>query len=366
MSHLEQGRRGKYWKDDLPEGLSLVRRSDRIVSVIMAVTLAVAAILVVRSMMGGTSLYHTAPLLTAPFFTCGAYYMIRTRLWTFVAVAILMAAVYFLGLPEGVLYLLLFVTVGATGCVALVNIVQRIIFYRVVRTVEYINIKGRLGIWDRAVAFIFNIPGDLDTRNIVIDYDLRRDKLPWREMSGTISLALMTGMLLWIYISMNPAFIGNASGYNIPVYVFSLVLLIPLLVLPWSIFKSLDVRIETNYRDYRIYDGIKATLTRMALPVFAALIFVMIAINNTSIFIVLAYILTSGITITLVIIFTSVIYYVSFEPATVDDINSKWKLLRPAPLLMGLDREDKTDFDRLPGTPVRDKSDFGRLNVPRR
>ncbi len=365
MSRLEQGLNGSYWKDDLPDGLSLIRRSDRYVLLIMAATLLVVAAVAVCGLLGDMPLQQAAPLLTAPFFTCGAFHMLRTRPWTMAAVLTLMVALLLLRLPQALMYLLLFVTVGAVGCVVLVNAVQRVIFYRVMRSIEYINIKERLGAWDRTVAFIFNIPRDLDTRNIAIDHDLCRDRLPWKEMGGTISLALMVGMLLWIYISMNPAFIHGASDYSIPVHLFSLVLLIPLLVLPWAIFKSMNARIETNYRDYRIYDGIKATLSRMALPVLAALFFVIIAINSTSPVVVLAYILTSGVMITLVIIFTSVIYYVGFEPATVDDIRAKWRLLQPAPLLMGLGRDQGIGLGGIPGTPERDLSDCGRLLPPR-
>lgn len=362
--HLEQGRNGKYWKDSIPDGLSLIRPSDRMTLIIAVLSLLGSSIIIVYKYLIGDPLYNSIPLLTSLFFFCGAFYMIRNKLWMFISVMLIIIAILTLKLPDMLFYLVLFITLGATGCVALVNAIQRWMFYRIIRIVEYINIKKKLSFWDRALAFAFNVPGDLDTRNIVLDYDLRRDKLPWREMGETIFLALMVGMLLWIYISMNPALMGNSSNYNIPMYVFSMVLLIPLLVLPWSIFKSLNVRIQTNYRDYRFYDGIKATLIRMALPVFATLFFVVIAINNTSILIVLAYIITSGVTIALVIVFTSVIYYVIFEPVIVNDIKSKWKVLRPAPLFVGLEKKERSDFDEVPGTPMRDKTDFGKLNFP--
>ncbi len=362
--HLEQGRNGVYWKDNLPDGLSLIRPSDKMTLIIALLAILGSTVVILYRIFNGEPLYNSIPILTSLFFFCGAFYMICNRLWMFISVMILIIAIVLLKLPDMLFYLILFVTLGAAGCVSLVNAIQRWIFYRIIRTVEYINIKKKLSFIDRAVVFAFNIPGDMDTRNILLEYDMRRDKLPWKEMGGTIFLGLMVGMLLWIYMSMNPAFMGNSSNYNTPMYVFSLVLLIPLFVLPWSIFKSLNVRIETNYREYRFYDGIKATLIRMALPVFATLIFIVIAINNTNIFIVLAYIITSGVTIALVIIFTSVIYYVMFEPILVNDINSKWKVLRPAPLFVGLDKREKVNFEEIPGTPLRDKKDFGKLAIP--
>ncbi len=363
---LEQGRKGAYWEDVPSKGLSLIRMSDKITISIAVLSLICSLALISYLFLNGGSLYNLIPLITAPFFVCGAIYMVRNKIWLFISVLAVMFVIWYLDLPDMLLYLVMFITLGASGCVSIVSAIQRWMFYRVMRVAEYVNIKRKLSSFDKAIAFAFNIPEDLDTRNVILDHSVCRSHLPWKEMGGTISLGLMVGMLLWIYISMNPAFMGNTSEYNVPMYVFSLVLLIPLIVLPWSIFKSLNVRIETNYRDYKFYNGIRATLTRMALPVFAALVFVIMAINKTSILTVMAYILTSAFTIALVIVFTSAIYYVMFEPDVVRDIIGKWHIFRPVPLFVGLEKSDGSSFDDLPGTPVRDKKDYGSLTLNRR
>jgi hypothetical protein len=98
----------------------------------------------------------------------------------------------------------------------------------------------------------------------------------------------------------------------------------------------------------------------MVLPMFAALMYVLIAIQENDIKAVLMFIGISIIMIIVVIVFTSGIYYAYFENKLVDDIVSKWKIFRPVDLLMtvGDEAEKKKDF---PGTPKRDMTDYGEL-----
>ena len=194
-----------------------------------------------------------------------------------------------------------------------------------------------------------------------MDYNLKRASIPWSEIRETITLGLMIGMFLWIYISMSPKFASLGMFGNTPVYIFAIVLYIPVIVMPWSIFNSLHVRIKTRYRDFSLYEGIKGTIKRMVLPMFAALIYVLSAFHDNDVMAVLTFIGTSIVMIIIVIVFTSGIYYAYFENKLVDDIVAKWKVFRPVELLMtvGDDDNKKKDF---PGTPKRDLTEYGELS----
>jgi len=254
--------------------------------------------------------------------------------------------------------------IGVPGVVALVDAFQRTIFYRVLRRIEYINVKSKLSLKDKLTAFLFNIPEDLDTRNITMDYELSRTKFPWREVGNSLTLGMMVGMFIWIYISMNPSFMNLSIETSIPLLMFTLILYIPILVMPWSIFRSLNVRIETGYRDFKVYNGIRATLQRMAVPIVAALFFVLVAINTSDIRAVAFYIFLSAAMIVVILTAVSVLYYWIFEAVIINDIVSKWKMFRPVPVFVGLETADKKgSWDDLPGTPRRDKSDFGKLTL---
>ena len=136
---------------------------------------------------------------------------------------------------------------------------------------------------------------------------------------------------------------------------------IPVIVMPWSIFMSLNVRIRTKYRDFYLYSGIIETLKRIILPMFAALVYLLIAVNKSGFMSVLAYIILSVVITAFIIGLTSLIYYAFFERKIVNDIVSKWKVFRPISLLMEID-DARDGITKYPGTPVRDTNDFHSLD----
>ena len=364
--HIEKGKNEDFWADELPDGISLLRPFDKYT--IMAALLGFAisfAYGIYQITFSHSLIYDVVPWLTLPFFICGLMYYVRVKYWVLLIFIAVGVAMWLLNVPQAAIYLLMFVLVGSAGVVTLVDAIQRLIFYRALRSIEYLNIKNKLTFLDRAVAFMFNVPEDMDTRNVTMDHDLSRTKIPWRDVRDTVMLGLMVGLFIWIYLSMNPSFMNLTTESSIPLFVFALILYIPVIVLPWSIFRSLNVRIETNYRDFNIYNGIKATLQRMAVPVVGALFFVLIAINTSNIVTVAYYIGLSALMIVVIVALVSILYYWLFELVTVNDVISKWKMFRPVPVFVGLKNEEKKrSLDDVPGTPRRSKDDYGDLSIP--
>ena len=363
---IEKGKNGDFWANKLPEGISLIRPFDKY-TIIAAVAGSILALVygIYLTTFSHAVIYDVVPWMTIPFFVCGLIYYVRVKYWILLVFIAIGVVLWFVGIPQSAIYLLMFVLVGAAGVVTLVDAIQRMIFYRVLRSVEYLNIKSKLTFSDRIIAFLFNIPEDMDTRNLTMDHDISRTKIPWKDVRETVMLGLMVGLFIWIYLSMNPSFMDLTNESSIPLFMFTLILYIPVIVLPWSIFKSLKVRIETNYRDFYIFNGINATLQRMAVPIIGALFFVLVAINTSDILTVAYYITLSAITIVVIVAFVSILYYWLFESVIVGDIISKWKLFRPVPIFVGLkEGEKKSSFDDVPGTPRRGKDDYGELIIP--
>lgn len=351
-----------------PKELSLMRQIDKLNGIAFIISfIACMAILMVLSALDMSGTTQAVALLSAPFFLVGLFVYIENRKWIYLAaLAVVDVALYLLKIDPMIIFYVSFVAVGAAGVVGVVVLLQRFMFYRVIGIVEYLNVKEKLSIWDKAVAFFFSIPKDMDTRTLTMNYNLKRASIPWNEMLQTISLGLMIGMFLWIYIVMNPAFMDaeTMQGNTIST-MFLLVLYIPLLVLPWSIFKSLNVRVETRYRDFTLHDGIKETLKRMAVPLFASFMFVLIAINTMSLDAVFMIIILSVIFNVVVIGLTSVFFYVMFEAPLVDDIVSKWRVFRPVSITMDIGNDIRMNDD-VPATPRRDMKDYGTLEFPDR
>ena len=374
--NLKLGMKGGVWQNDSMKELDLLGQYDRLILLVFTIAFlaCITGMIVMVSM--GIAILKSAMLLTAPFFLLGLMWYNHTKKWsTLIIILVISVALYlYLHYSNGFyfssqfylegdflfLFAIDFIFVGSVGVASFVSALQRLIFYRVITIIQGMNIKDKMNRREKLVAFFFNVPNDIDTRDLTMDYNLKRASVPWHEIWETMTLSLMIGMFLWIYISLSPNFGTDAFAQGMPVYIFAIVLYIPVIVMPWSIFNALHVRVKTKYRDFSLYEGIKGTIKRMVLPMFAALMYVLIAIQENDIKAVLMFIGISIIMIIVVIVFTSGIYYAYFENKLVDDIVSKWKIFRPVDLLMTVGDEAEKKKD-LPGTPKRDMNDYGEL-----
>ncbi|MDD4222347.1 MAG: oxidoreductase [Methanomethylophilus sp.] len=363
MMHLEEGNKQSYWADGLPVGISVLRPFDRVQLAVWTLSFFICGVYAVWRVVGGTAVYDVLQWMALPFAVCGGLYFLHHKIW--VPLIVLLAAVavlYVAGLPHYLIYALAYVFVGAVGVAAVVDALQRQIFYRTLNRVRYLNLKKHLSLTDRFTAFLYNIPPDLDTRNLSISAPPVRRRFPWRNLGSSVVLSLGVGMFFWIYLSMNPSFVTVDYSQSVPLFIFTLMLYIPVLILPFSVFQSLDARLVTGFRDFRLYNGAVATIQRMAVPVFAALVFVLLALDQDEPGRVLAYIALSAVMILFTVGITALIYYYAMAAQTAADIRTKWKLFIPVPLYGGL-AEPKEEA-AVPGTPVRDETDFGRLTLP--
>jgi len=364
------------WDSDSIKELNLMGTYDKFVLTVFIISfvLCVTGMFILVTM--GIEILNSAMLLTAPFFILGLLWYYHTKKWSTLILIIAITVGLYLYLHNGfefnkefylegdfiLAFVIDFIFIGSVGVVAFVSALQRMIFYRVVSDVQSMNLKDKMNWHEKLVAFLFNVPHNIDTRYITMNYNLKRASIPWHEIWETMYMGLMVGIFLWIYISMSPKFANLGVFTNVPVYIFAIVLYIPVIVMPWSIFNALKVRVRTKFRDFELYTGIKDTIKRMVLPMFAALIYVLSAFHDNDFMSVVTFIGTSILMIIIVIVFTSAIYYIYFENKLVDDIVAKWKVFRPVDLLMSVDEETDKRAE-FPGTPKRDLKDYGDLAI---
>ena len=174
-------------------------------------------------------------------------------------------------------------------------------------------------------------------------------------MVNTMLLALLFCMFLWVYLFLNPSFDIGAEG--VPIYTFTIVLYLSVIVMPWSIFNTLNARICTEYRDFKLYNGFLETFKRMFLPVFAAILFLAAAVSTEPDN--LYYVGMSLLMIIVMIVFTSVMYYTDNETRVIKDILDKWDQFQPTSIYSGYSESGRKSSldDGVPGTPRRNPSD---------
>lgn len=363
------------FRENNSRDLGLLSKYDKLVLIVFAVTLlSCVGATVFMILVFNVNIVNSMMIVTSPFFILGLMWYNHEKKWH-VLIFIIGLSVLIYHFTHGwideftvgtqysskgdflLLFAIDFILIGSFGVASVVSAVQRFLFFRIVSMIRSINLKEDMSMMEKIIAFMFNIPSDLDTRSLDMNTNLCRASIPWREIRETMGMSLMIATFIWIYFSMSPTFSAISSFSNIPMYVFAIILYVPVLVMPWSIFYALDVRVKTSFRSFKLYSGIKGTIERIMLPVFAALIYVLIAFRNNDPMTVLTFIGTSIMMIVLVTVFTSTIYYTYFENKLVDDIVPKWKTFNPEELLITVnDQQPKREY---PGTPQRDMTDFG-------
>ena len=340
--------------------ISTLSFTDRLLLVIFAISFCLAIVGLQILPIYGVSVFVSAIVASSPLAIVGIAYCVSYRKNYLLALfTLLVIGMLFLTVDMNWILAISSIGVGLIGVLALVSVFQKAIFYPVIASIEYLNIKPRLSFSERVVSFLFSISGDLDTRNIEIDDNLNRASIPWGEMASTMRLSFMAGLFIWIYISMNPSWLSFGSFSDVPVYLFSVMLYIPLLVMPFSIFMSLNVRISTKYRDFRVYDGVKMTLYKMVVPIVAAFIYVFLAVNNNGIWDVAYFILLSAFFNLIINTLACLLFYRSFEGTVINEIRSKWSVFRPISMTMVIEDDNPVIKEDVPDTPRRDMSDLG-------
>ncbi len=343
------------------------REHIRLLSMIDRILLAIFAASFIIAMLGlqilgraDVSVFVSAVVASSPLAFVGVAYCVCYRKnYLLGLLALSIIGMVILSVDMSWILAVSSIAIGIIGVLALVSIFQKAIFYPVVASIEYLNIKSDLSMFDRMVSFMFSISGDLDTRNIEIDTNLNRASIPWKEVASTMRLSFMAGLFIWIYISMNPSWMTFGSLSDVPVYLFSLMLYIPLMVMPFSIFMSLNVRISTKYKDFKIYDGVKMTLYKMLVPILAAFFYVLVAVNHNGIQAVVYFILLSAFFNLFINTLACLLFYRSFESPVVNEIRSRWSVFRPISMMMVVEDDDPVTKENVPDTPRRDMSDLG-------
>jgi len=338
-----------------PSKVSLIRRSDR-TTIVLFIALFIASIVAYWVLMTyyEFTVYTGLPTMAIPFFVIGAvFYVVNRRYYAMMFIAAVSIISFFI-LPSSVLFIL-YLLVCAEGVAQMIEVIQRLIFYDIMTSVQNVNVKTRPSLFDRIVVFFFNVPVDLDTRNLTIDMTVSRNKIPWMDMVNSMLLALLFCMFIWIYVFLNPSISIGTTG--VPIYTFTIILYLSMIVIPWTIFNTMNARVVTEYRDFSLYSGFMETFKRMFLPIFAALLFLVGALFAGPD--QLYYVAMSLAMIVAMTVFTSVMYFTSNEMDVVGDILDRWSEFQPTDIYSSYGKKGERSSlkDHVPGTPRRDPED---------
>ena len=343
------------------EKISLLRKRDKFTILMFAALLAASVVVyIILLKFYGFTIYTGLPAMAIPFFAIGVVNHILNRNYVMIALIIAASLISYFLLPSSILFII-YLLICSEGLASVVEVIQRATFYRIMGAIEFINVKERLNIWEKLIRFFFNIPQNLDTRRLTMDLNITRSKFPWSDVLISFMMVLLFSMFLWMYVFINPDVTVETEG--VPIYTFTIVLYICLLVMPWSIFNTLRVRIASDYRDFSVYQGLVGTMVRMFIPLFIVLLFLFV-LTFTGIQ-ELKYVGMSLVLIAAMLLSTYAMFFTWSEINLVNDITEQWDRFRPIELYSRFMSDDlfSTKNADVPGTPKRDPKDCFRPEI---
>lgn len=126
--------------------------------------------------------------------------------------------------------------------------------------------------------WLYDIPDVLDTGSLSITDCAPRRVFPWRAFRTALVWEVVFSAILAVYISLNPFFLGGADSTQQFTTLFSisssLSFFIPILILPWFLYRRLSARIKGPVKDFKLYNGLKSRMTQILATVGTLIVFV--------------------------------------------------------------------------------------------
>ena len=288
--------------------------------------------------------------LAIPFVALGVWDAASSRRWlrTLALVAVPAVLAYFDWSYGAFAAMLLSGSVGVSGAA---DLLQRRCAPSIIDSVEHGAVRPDRTPADRAVSFLFDIPPGMDARNIHINGTIRRESIPWRQFGRSMLPVLVPMTLVWMIAvcAMGPR--TSVWTALLPVVAVSLYVLVTFQAV--YAIGTMDVRVESAGREFRIFDGLIGTSLRMLVPAVVALAVVILVESHG--WGALAVVIGSAVSGAAVCLLSLWHYSDKGEADFVEGLHAEWSRSHPVDFYSDIDGKDSRNRmdDGVPGTPRR-------------
>ncbi len=169
--------------------------------------------------------------------------------------------------------------------------------------------------------WIFIIPDVLNTKTLNIKYRGKEKKFPWSNLKKAMMWQLLLGIIVIIYISLNPFFLESISFQSLFSIASNISLFIPIIILPWFIFLRIDARIKGPAKDFQLYSGIAYRMYRTFVTLGTIIIIIRLALKNVNLREVIMAIPIYYVFFIITVFFLTFVYFNYFENNLASDVS---------------------------------------------
>ena len=180
------------------------------------------------------------------------------------------------------LLMILFVLVLSFGVVGVMCAAERRLTPWIMRRIIQGGGSGQLSLYDMTLKWLFDIPDVLDPRTLTINPSERRTCVRWQDLKVPVAWQMLFGIVLAIYVSFNPFFTDRSPSALFQVFslLSSAAFVLPLMILPWFIFKKLGASIRGQAKEFALYRGIRARVLQSYFAIGTIVLLVRISISK--------------------------------------------------------------------------------------
>ncbi len=165
----------------------------------------------------------------------------------------------------------------------------------------------------KLIMWFFGIPAALDTDVLLVDEPAPETRFPWTRFRTAVLWQVAFGIILAIYVSLNPWLLREFSMGELFRFMSSAFVVLPFLVLPWFIHMRLSARYKGVSKDFYFYKAFKDRFTGLIIASGTLMIFLKFAYETSSIEEILAAFSSYIFIMVLCIIAFTFIYFNFFE-----------------------------------------------------
>jgi len=172
--------------------------------------------------------------------------------------------------------------------------------------------------------WIFIIPDFLNTKTLNIKYMGKEKKFPWSNLKKAMMWQLHLGIIVIIYISLNPFFLESISFQSLFSIASNISLFIPIIILPWFIFLRIDARIKGPVKDFQLYSSIAYRMYRTFVTLGTIIIIIRLALKNVNLREVIMAIPIYYVFFIITVFFLTFVYFNYFENNLASDVSERF------------------------------------------
>jgi len=218
----------------------------------------------------------------------------------------------------------------AFGIIGVMSALEREFVPRLLHEIAESGKKEKLTARYRALRWLFNIPDVLKVDSLTVHPAPKRNSVHLRDVVSAMSWQLIFGAVLAMYVSLNPFVSGGNEGSlaNIFGLLTNGALLIPVVIIPWLVYRSLGASIGGPAKEFTLYNGLRSRLFQTFFAVGTLLLVARILVTSTNIEAFVAGFTSFMGSLLLISLICTFVFLNYFENDLVEDIAVEFRAIR--------------------------------------